>query len=82
MLNVPTINVNLVDDYDGQSAVHWAVTENNIEALTLLLKVPTIDLNPLANNGDSTLHLSVSCDKVEALKLLLNFSNIDVKFTL
>merc|ERR1712037_446810 len=41
LLNTPNIDVNIVNYY-GESAVHHAVSGNNIEALKLLLNVPNI----------------------------------------
>jgi len=50
MLNVPGIDVNIVDN-NGKSALHQAVDFNNIEALKLLLGHPLIDVNSVVNSG-------------------------------
>jgi len=52
MLNVPGIDMNMVDN-NGESALHRAVDLNNIEALKLLLGHPLIDVNSVVNSGRS-----------------------------
>ena len=67
-------------DISNVAAVHWAVYENNIEGLKLLLDVPTIDVNIADDNGRTGLINAVlypwSCRSV--FDLLLNTPNIDV----
>ena len=77
LLSVPNIDVNIVDN-DGESALHWAVNRDNIEALKLLLNVQGIDVNNVDNNGWSALLKAVRENNNEALKLLLDVPSIHV----
>ena len=72
------VDVNTKDE-DGFTGLIWAVRDiDDIDAMKLLLDVPSIDVNIKNNLGESALHLAVLEDNVEALKLLLNVPCIDV----
>ena len=75
LLNVPNIDVNILDN-NGESAVHHTVRIKNNEELKLLLKMPNIDVNIVNNRGWSPLHSAVEKNNIEGLKLLLNHPNL------
>ena len=66
-------------DEDGFTGLIWAVRDiDDIDAMKLLLDVPSIDMNIKNNLGESALHLAVVEDNIEGLKLLLDVPSIDV----
>merc|ERR1712126_36143 len=69
----------IVVDDDSWSMLHWAVRNDTIEAVKLLLNISRLDVNIVNNIGETALHWAVKFSKkIETLKLLLNVSNIDV----
>ena len=71
-------DVNSKDDYEyGWTGLLWAVINNHISVVALLLSTPNIDVNLKDNEGWSALHFAARWKNNE-LKLLLNVPSIDV----
>lgn len=88
----PNIDVNekcieINDDKEARSsALHMAISEDNIEIIKLLLSHPKIDVNSTASmkasnneiSGLTALHDAVKDEKVEIVELLLSHPKINV----
>merc|ERR1712126_630331 len=68
----------IVVDDDSWSMLHWAVRNDTIEAVKLLLNISRLDVNIVNNIGQTAWHRALIDNNIEAFKLLLNVSNIDV----
>merc|ERR1712130_621812 len=84
LLNVSNIDVNIVNKF-GQTALHLAVEENNIEALKLLLSHPSLTALTLNQNdkdeGDTPVMLAVKYDRLDHLAVLTADPRVDLKYS-
>jgi len=91
LLNVQNIDVNIIgysadresDNYGYWNAVHWAVIENNIEVLKLLLSHPSLTaltLNSKFGRGAPVM-FAVWRDRLEHLMLLAADPRVDLNTT-
>lgn len=72
-----TENIN-AQDASGRSALHWAVENNNIDAVNQLLQCPNIDFNLEDNDGYTPLSIAVVNNNLEAVIILLKNPKIIV----
>merc|ERR1712130_591908 len=91
LLRTPNIDVNIIgysadresDNYGYWNAVHWAVIENNIEVLKLLLSHPSLTaltLNSKFGRGAPVM-FAVWRDRLEHLMLLAADPRVDLNTT-
>ena len=67
----PNIDVNEQDQENGCTAIIYASTKNNINAIKLLLSQPQIDVNKCDNDGYTALIYGVENECFEIIQLLL-----------
>ncbi len=58
-------------DYNGFNALHYAVANNHVDTVLILLRAGA-NVNQLGINGDAPLHAAVSSRNLVAIELLLN----------
>lgn len=75
-LNTEKINVNIQSE-KGETPLHIAARNENIEAIKLLLQHPEIDVNMQDVYGNTPLHTAVEHRKLDAIALLLNAPGIN-----
>ena len=72
LLDQPAVDVNVKDDYDGLTALHYAALDNNAEGARMLLLHKDISANVTDNNGKTALMLAVSFRNEEVLRELVS----------
>ena len=78
LLEQPLLGVNSKNS-DGETALHYAVLYNNLEALELLLADPRINcINPVNNYGDTPLSRAMWSRKNDMVRVLLAHESMDV----
>jgi ankyrin repeat protein len=77
LLEQPTINVNLQDEY-GLTALIWAVRTGREDCLESLLKHPSIDVNLQDFDSRTALMYAVNRGYEKAIRLLLGHPGINV----
>jgi acyl-CoA-binding protein len=63
--------INLKDDDNEQTALHWACDRGEVEVVKLLLSYPGIDVKAADQTGMSPLHYAVTCEFEEVVQLLM-----------
>ncbi|VDI36122.1 Hypothetical predicted protein [Mytilus galloprovincialis] len=61
----------------GDSLLHCAVKDGNLEIVQLLLGRPDIDQNKANKDGDTPLHSAVCGEQLDIVQLLLDRADID-----
>lgn len=64
-------DVNVVNNYDGSTALHYAINNKNIEMVEKLIKAGA-NVNIKNKKGLSPLHMAVNAGSKEIVKLLIN----------
>ncbi|KAG6551203.1 hypothetical protein Mapa_007439 [Marchantia paleacea] len=64
---------------EGHTSLHLAATQNNVDIVAHLVKVPGIDLNvPDVAYGMTPLHCSILTEALDAFKMLMSVEGVDV----
>uniref|UniRef100_A0A182QXI7 Acyl-CoA-binding domain-containing protein 6 n=1 Tax=Anopheles farauti TaxID=69004 RepID=A0A182QXI7_9DIPT len=63
-------SINRRDD-NGIAPIHWAADHGNVTILSLVLKVPGIDINLRDGDGQTALHYAASCGNAGCVRVLL-----------
>ncbi len=71
-------DVNVQDDTDHKSSLHYAIEHNNLKAVQFLLSQTNINVNPCDRQGTPPLHLAVALKNSAMVAALLRHKNIDV----
>lgn len=66
------VDVNLKDNY-GRTALHLAVTTNNIDSIKLIISTVQFDINAQTISGETALVKAIRFNKLDNFKLLLRF---------
>lgn len=75
-LNTEYVNVNIQSE-EGETPLHFAARNENIEAIKLLLQHPEIDVNTQDVHGNTPLHTAAQYKSLKTIVLLLNAPGIN-----
>lgn len=65
-------------DFNQNTALHFAVEQENPEFLIRLLAIEEIELNPLNDEGHTPLHTAVETGNANAVRILLTQEGLDI----
>ena len=77
LLEQPALDLNLAD-YFGKTALHHAVSEDNVEGVRLLLADPRLNPNQKNNGGDTPVMWAMVLGKVDVLRQLVAHPSVDL----
>jgi len=74
------VDLNNARNEAGNTALHLAVIDNNLQSIVALLREPGTNVNARNANGNTALHLAVLCNHPRSLLFLILFgiSTIDI----
>jgi ankyrin repeat protein len=77
LLKRRVVDVNAVDAR-GETALHKAIAENNLDVVDILLAEPEINVNIVTGRGATPLHYALAGRRVEIAEKLIAFPSTDV----
>jgi hypothetical protein len=82
LLAHPKVDINIKNDRNGETVLHYAACRNDIKVLRRILAHPKVDINAKDDrNCETVLHYAVCNNDIKILRLILAHPKVDINAT-